>query len=236
MNKKSAGFGVVEVLIVVAVVAIVGVGGWYVYQMNTKATNNSETMKNADVGQSENDKETTLPEGYVRYENEKIGISFAYPQVWGEVEDKLYTKNEQNTAQGKLYEVNFSKNDNILAAAKTSDHQLSSPRYAFGFHANSLAFDDYQEAIQVHRKNGLVLQETEKYAIVADINCVSGTHYIRALTPFKNSSFVGLTFEYSKDLPAEAAQDCQADASAYVETDKVKQLEQIMETSAAKVD
>ncbi|HVI69658.1 MAG TPA: hypothetical protein VM581_04325 [Magnetospirillaceae bacterium] len=40
MNRNQKGFGVVEIIIILVVLAAVGVGAWYVWQANNKKTDN----------------------------------------------------------------------------------------------------------------------------------------------------------------------------------------------------
>jgi len=75
MSKKQLGFGVVEVVIIVVVLALIGVGGWYVWEANHKSpstasnsntpTNNSNTTNTAKTLGLDSDKATfTLPSGW----------------------------------------------------------------------------------------------------------------------------------------------------------------------------
>lgn len=88
MKHKQYGFGLVEGLIVVLLLLVLG---FSIYNfLSLKNARSSDTKKNdIETTQNENDDSnteliTTLPSGWVWYENETVGFRFGYPEKWGE--------------------------------------------------------------------------------------------------------------------------------------------------------
>lgn len=115
LNNK--GFGVVEGLLVLVVIGIIGGTGFYVYKTNSKTGNGSDgtSIEKAEKDSSDENKEK-IPEGYKKFENKDLGISFIYPSEWGEV-----VKTEFDD-QGNSEYFNFSKFDHVTMGSLQSDY------------------------------------------------------------------------------------------------------------------
>lgn len=85
MNKNQNGFSFLESLLIIVILCLVGITGWYVWSKNqpeeSTKTNSPET---SDVTQDFNTKsgEYEVPEGFVPYENKDIGFKFYHPEDW----------------------------------------------------------------------------------------------------------------------------------------------------------
>ncbi len=88
MNKPNGGngFSTVELCIILVVLAILGLGGWYVWQRNRthalKTTNTAASNAKTTEGQEK----YVVPDNYTIYENADLGFKFAYPKEWGELQ------------------------------------------------------------------------------------------------------------------------------------------------------
>lgn len=72
-KRDQGGFSAFEMIVALAVVAIVGGIGWYVWHTASskdKAESPSNTVK--------------LGNGLLRYENRQLNFSFEYPEAWGD--------------------------------------------------------------------------------------------------------------------------------------------------------
>lgn len=93
LKKNSSGFGAIETVLILFIVAIVGFIGWYVYkQKNSKTpkdtsteTAQQSTKKKSSAAESKGTASCTAPAGYTVYTNTEIGYCFAYPTAWGSV-------------------------------------------------------------------------------------------------------------------------------------------------------
>jgi type II secretory pathway pseudopilin PulG len=92
MRKQQDGFSLPHILLVLVLVGIIGFAGWRVYE-SQKATNKSlDNAANASnvvkPGEKQAAEEYKVPEGYTVYENKNLGFKFAYPEKWGQLQDK----------------------------------------------------------------------------------------------------------------------------------------------------
>lgn len=96
MNNK--GFGAVEVILILVIVGILGFVGYRAYTVYTE---------DQETGSEQNKYELKEDDGLTEYENEKLGINFAYPEEWGEIKEKdlVGSVSEQNDT---IYGTNIS--------------------------------------------------------------------------------------------------------------------------------
>lgn len=86
MKKQSGSAHVI--IITVLVLALVGALGYIFWQNMNKKVDTVSTQTTAE--QKEPNEETAseltqLPEGYLGYADEELGVEFAYPEEWGEL-------------------------------------------------------------------------------------------------------------------------------------------------------
>ncbi len=75
--KRQHGFGVIEIMVIVALVAAIGVGGWYVWQAQQT---NPNTVSTPPPPSAQNVEPTPPPQTTTKkYTNTKYGYSFEYP-------------------------------------------------------------------------------------------------------------------------------------------------------------
>lgn len=87
MKASRNGFGAIEVLIVIALAGLIGVGGMLAYgkQHSTKEPSTKQTPSQhtrTTNNQSDNAAIQTCEKPYTALKNEKIGIAFCYPESW----------------------------------------------------------------------------------------------------------------------------------------------------------
>lgn len=85
MKTNQQGFSVVEILIVLVVVGLIGGAGWYVWhnkQAKPSSTTVAKEEKTETTKQAETQPTAKCDTSFKELKNEKIGISFCYPETW----------------------------------------------------------------------------------------------------------------------------------------------------------
>ncbi len=84
MRKNENGFGVVEGLLVLAIVGLIGFVGWYVYQQSQKTKITTSRVGSTQVTPSPEayKRTTTVPKDWKTYSDAKNKFSLAYPKNW----------------------------------------------------------------------------------------------------------------------------------------------------------
>lgn len=131
--------GAVDFLFVSTLVVLVAAAAFTVWRIQAADETVSETDANVSnqstavnnfsdqAGEAaDNDKtpESNIPQGWVEYRNEAIGIAFAYPEEWGEVEDLLIEEIAEEFGDGKQYSSGFSDNDYVQFSGATEDFNV----------------------------------------------------------------------------------------------------------------
>jgi len=120
MKNHQHGFGIVEVIILLVILGLVGLSGWFVWQKqhpdNPVKSASHSTVSNTPPAK---DNSYKVPEGYISYENKELGFKFAYPAAWGNAEN-----DNDTTASGekKTFGVSIKNGDELTA------HILSYPK------------------------------------------------------------------------------------------------------------
>lgn len=84
MQKNQKGFGAIEAIIVLVIVAILGFVCWYVWKQNHKSTDTKSTSQqtNNDSDARKQAKETDLYAGWLACNDTSEGLTFKYPATW----------------------------------------------------------------------------------------------------------------------------------------------------------
>jgi Tfp pilus assembly protein PilE len=109
MQKQQSGFGVVEVILIVVVLALVGVGGWYVWNASQKSNNNS-----ASTNSGNNQVATDPYAGWKSYCDSTQKVCFKYPADWSFTSDASSATVENS---GKTVVVSYVNSDTRDGAA-----------------------------------------------------------------------------------------------------------------------
>lgn len=84
LSRDSAGFDAIELLLIIVVVGLIGGVGWYVWQSKQSKPQNVSTSQETNKTQQQPETKPTdaCDASYKSVKNEKIGISFCYPEGW----------------------------------------------------------------------------------------------------------------------------------------------------------
>lgn len=111
MKKDEKGVGLVEVLLIVAVIGLILVVGWFLFEKQKDKTDTNDITKNTSQqtqtiqkAQEQYKRTTTIPANWKTYTSEKYKISLAYPPDWT-VKEHVFTKKSGEETQNS-----FSKN------------------------------------------------------------------------------------------------------------------------------
>jgi uncharacterized protein HemX len=82
MFKGQKGFSAVEGLLIVLVLAVIGFGGYYIWDQQKRdkktatETNNTEQLGTEEKKEETRQSPENIPEGWISYENKEQGFSF----------------------------------------------------------------------------------------------------------------------------------------------------------------
>ena len=114
MNNK--GFGIVEGVLIIAVVTLLGFVGFKAYQNYTAedADNSQQVTKRA------NKKEKVVENKNIKtFTSEAAGFSFDYPAAWGEAKESEF----ENDQKGTYLYISFSDREGITVGGNGSDYK-----------------------------------------------------------------------------------------------------------------
>lgn len=83
-TKISPGFSLLIVILGFFIAALIGIGGWYIWQKDHKDTSKhpSSSSSTSTNTNSQTDQQSDPYEGWKAYTNSTYGISFKYPADW----------------------------------------------------------------------------------------------------------------------------------------------------------
>ncbi len=182
MKTNQNGFSALIVILILIIIGLLGVGGWYFWsnqedEQETTEPVATEQPEDSPSESSEPAEDTQLiPDGWVRYSNTEIGITFLYPQDWGEVVRAEFDD------QGNSDYFGFSEFDPVSVGGLQADYEVK-PRGGTlidpgGF---SVAADG---AIQFQNRDGSVAgPASSEYTLVDGDNCIMalGTQFFDTL-------------------------------------------------------
>ncbi len=82
MKKRSAGFSVLEGLIVVLVLVGLCTGGWWVWHAGHASNKTGAGSSQLRNGNKDTERQPSAYDGWKWYEDKKLGMKFAYPSTW----------------------------------------------------------------------------------------------------------------------------------------------------------
>ncbi|HEX9679007.1 MAG TPA: hypothetical protein VGA08_00060 [Candidatus Saccharimonadales bacterium] len=176
-------------------------------------------------------KETSIPDGYIEYNNEELGFSFAYPEEWGEV--SLSERSGLPAIVGSEYQIKFSNVSTIKAEVDTTDYK-NTGGVGSGYSYSGPGFTDYGREVN-SLEDGQYLQVLDNksdYVVFEKLDCVDITYVLLSLIPFDDNKLAGIGFGYSKDLQGTGAcTDQESDSvSKYHETITQAQFTNVAKT------
>lgn len=94
LRNNQSGIAHLVALLIIVIIAVVGFAGWRVYTLDqeNKKLNKTANTQIPTPGRSDDESvvtlpKSTIPEGFIAYENKELGFKFAYPKTWGEVKE-----------------------------------------------------------------------------------------------------------------------------------------------------
>lgn len=228
---------ILGIIIFILVAGLVLVG---FIMLGNKEENQSYTNQGTDTNTTKKDQqsESSIPEGYTRYEAEELAFSFAYPEEWGTVSRRETTNsntNNNNETQwrtvsynvGPLYMVAYEAgsdlvdtDDPVVGFAQGfirdgDDYYARFVRQQSMEEAKPLNGDrfDYFERVDVGERTALILGDN----CTEDPSC--GLYGIVNLS--NDSSYPGLSMRYDRAFEQEGVRDFNESA---------RQLERVVRT------
>ncbi len=107
MKQNQNGFSVVEITLVIAIFALLGVGGWYV--IDQKSNENTQKTTTSTNNQSEQleayEASTTVPGNWKVYKNDKYKFAISHPADWelGESDENMIAESSAATDKSMFY-------------------------------------------------------------------------------------------------------------------------------------
>ena len=144
MKTNNRGFGAPIVVLLVVILGLIGLVGYYVYSQQDSDSDNEPTLQVRPTDKDE-DERAVVPDGWMTYKSDILGVEFSYPGEWGQVkEEETDFANEQH-ASGKQYTLSFSGNDKVQAGSYTADWSVGRGGAWFDYGRNG--FDQQNERV-----------------------------------------------------------------------------------------
>jgi hypothetical protein len=91
MHKNQKGFGHAGIILIIVVIGLVGLSGWFVWNKNKSADQKmTANTSQKDSAKGDEDDKTKAPyvkpENYTSYSKAELNFSLAYPTEWGPLE------------------------------------------------------------------------------------------------------------------------------------------------------
>lgn len=111
LNTQS-GFGIVVMVLIIAVFTAIGGVGYYVWNQNQDTETNQANSVQQEKSNNQSQKQiesTVKPENWTEFTDEQIGLTLPYPKDWGEM--SVTTVEWKHVGGG--YKISFSNSDVI---------------------------------------------------------------------------------------------------------------------------
>ena len=161
MKKRNNQSGIAHIALILIIVLIAGLGfaGWRVYTVNQENKKLKDTASKTETkpASKEEAPKSTIPEGFVEYENKELGYKFVYPKTWQLIKNAAPqhadTSISLRTTDFKEQETEFGgaitvKGANVNITVSKTNGKTLDQRYNIGLTADLI-------------KNGLKVSKTQ---------------------------------------------------------------------------
>ena len=239
LSKSQQGIAhVVLVFLLVAVLSGAGFAGYKVYQGNK---GKQHAINTSTEQPKEDDKASSIPEGFVEYENKELGFKFAYPKEWGGAEVEPGPENDHLVA-GSESVITFTQNNDVTAGL-ASDNWKHDENLGHGGDPTNAASYTYASWIKEPTFNEKVYSNNDGVIYgtgIAGIDC-TGVGYVLNHKLSGNKTYSSLAFLYiekrqpevvvDKENPnQEVPADVCTEYKKYLTTEHLDQLKKLFET------
>lgn len=84
INNTETGFTPIHLLLLLVIFGIIGFAGWRVYDAGkaTKSADSSAVVPITNNTPKPQSEQSSIPDGFVEYKDEKLNLTFIYPKTW----------------------------------------------------------------------------------------------------------------------------------------------------------
>ena len=118
-------------ILLVSLLALILIGaGVLMYMRVSDSTTDTDNNTNTNQTNPSNNTSQEIPDGFVEYINEDLGISFSYPGEWGEPQVTILDEQDDSVEQGSIVRGTFSLSSDIaqIVFGMNSRNYISAPR------------------------------------------------------------------------------------------------------------
>lgn len=99
MHKQQSGFGLIEILVAVVVIAVLaGAGYLFVQNMNSQSDNTSNDNSSTESASMDHEDHESMMDGWQTFTSSTYDFSFKYPENWSVAESTVETYPNQPNA------------------------------------------------------------------------------------------------------------------------------------------
>jgi len=232
MNEQNKGFSASLLMFILAIIVVAGLGGYVYYNLRDEP---KSSVKNADTKTNENNSNTlkdSIPDGFIQFKDDKLGVSFYYPEKWGvsETTDAINDEQRQYVA-GNAYNITFKNlnNEYVRAGIKSKDFVFSAQGkillYAGGFTNYQERYSDLKKENKVYSDNGGSLITYNYYRYGAGL-------IVNGIASLESPNYPGIEFIYEENIPDSQLpeNDDSTDPIVYLDKAKLEDLKKTLDT------
>lgn len=181
MKKNQNGFHVIETLLLLIIISLIAIVGWYVWKQRETKTAVTDTSQTQSEQPAEYVRSTEAPKDWDTYTSEKYGFSFRYPHTYiikvFEDEDSYYDPDSDDDFRGEV-------GDNYEPIYYPGSYQISikteSDKYAPRVGSISVYDIPQQEMVGIETKQieAAILDEVQSRADVTELK-IDGKRLVR---------------------------------------------------------
>ncbi len=192
IHKSQTGFTPLHIVLILFLVGIIGFTGWRVYDANKATKASLDNAANNDLSLAKKNEakpaESKVSNGFVEYQNKELGLKFAYPKDWGEINITDYVnkkcaeqiKTSPSKVTGNVYDLNFSKNSDKTIRLITNDFNVD-------MQVKCLIIGPYYGNNE--SQSFLKIGSIDYRVVNNDYECGLSTYYLVGLAPLNTSKF-----------------------------------------------